>query len=466
MTTPSPIALGAVLAGKYRVERVLGQGGMGVVVAATNIPLNQLVALKFLLPAAIGQREIYDRFAREAQACAKLRTQHVAKVLDVGALPGPGHEPYMVMEYLDGRDLSALLRAEGPMPVEDAVEYILQACEAVAEAHAAGIVHRDIKPANLFRTRNPDGSPCVKLLDFGISKAVDAEVALTSAAHTLGSPQYMSPEQMKSSAKVDEQTDIWALGVTLYEILAGTPPFGGTSVPEVCASVLSAEVPRIISFRAGVPPGLEAAITKCLTRDPARRFRTVTELAAALGPFAPARAAAYVARVAATRGVGKPAAAPVIGGAAPVAPAASGEARSGESSQARSTAMSSARDTTGPTKRKLPIALLVGGVIGAMGIGGFGIVALLRSQAPAAATTAATGQPDRAAAATPAVTAKPEPSLSASSPVVPASSAVAAAATPTATSAPMASASGAASARPPAAGPGPVSKPGAAGGAD
>src|SRR6478752_9937760 len=193
---------GQILAGKFRIERVLGQGGMGVVVAATHLQLDERVALKFLLPDALANPEAVERFAREARAAVKIKSEHVARVSDVGTLESGS--PYMVMEYLQGEDLASWVRRNGAMPVPDAIEFLLQACEAIAEAHALGIVHRDLKPANLFVTRRVDGSPCIKVLDFGISKltAAGADQGITQTASLLGSPLYMSPEQLAAARDV------------------------------------------------------------------------------------------------------------------------------------------------------------------------------------------------------------------------------------------------------------------------
>ncbi|WP_437497195.1 serine/threonine-protein kinase [Sorangium sp. So ce1099] len=288
---------GQVLAGKYRVERVIGVGGMGVVVAATHLQLEERVAIKLLLPAAAHSRTLAERFVREARAAVKVKSEHVARVTDVGTLESG--TPYMVMEYLSGSDLSDALRTGGPMPPQAAVEYVLQACEALAEAHAAGIVHRDLKPANLFLTRRADGSPCVKVLDFGISKVATggADPRITDTKAVMGSPLYMSPEQLKSSRDVDARTDIWALGVILFELLAGEPPFDGATMPQLCVAIMQG-VPRpLAAFRADVPPGLEAVVLRCLEKTPERRFRDIGELAEALSPFVAGRARISIERI-------------------------------------------------------------------------------------------------------------------------------------------------------------------------
>ncbi|MGK3984291.1 serine/threonine-protein kinase [Sorangium sp. So ce136] len=288
---------GQVLAGKYRVERVIGAGGMGVVVAATHLQLEERVAIKLLLPAAARSRTLAERFVREARAAVKVKSEHVARVTDVGTLESG--TPYMVMEFLAGSDLSDALRTGGPIPPQAAVEYVLQACEALAEAHAAGIVHRDLKPANLFLTRRADGSPCVKVLDFGISKVATggADPRITDTKAVMGSPLYMSPEQLKSSRDVDARTDIWSLGVILFELLAGEPPFDGATMPQLCVAIMQG-VPRpLAAFRADVPPALEAVVLRCLEKTPERRFRDIGELAEALAPFAAGRARISIDRI-------------------------------------------------------------------------------------------------------------------------------------------------------------------------
>src|SRR3954463_949976 len=278
---------GQILAGKFRIERVLGQGGMGVVVAATHLQLDQRVALKFLLPEALSNPEAWERFAREARAAVKIKSEHVARVSDVGTLESGS--PYMVMEYLHGEDLASYVRRNGAAAIPDAVEFLLQACEAIAEAHALGIVHRDLKPANLFVTRRVDGSPCIKVLDFGISKltvtGAGAELGMTKTHTIMGSPLYMSPEQMSSSRSVDMRTDIWALGVILYETLTGRVPFEAETMPQLCGMILQDPPRPIRELRPGVPGVLESVLYHCLEKNRERRFANVAELAFALARF-------------------------------------------------------------------------------------------------------------------------------------------------------------------------------------
>ena len=276
------LQVGALLAGKYRVERVLGQGGMGVVAAALHIHLNQRVALKFLLPEMLQNRDVVERFLREARASAQLRGEHVCRVSDVGTLDSGA--PYIVMELLEGSDLASMLAAHGPMPVASAVDYVLQACLGVAEAHSLGVVHRDLKPANLFLARRPDGSASIKVLDFGIAKAQsDTSFNLTRTASVLGSPGYMSPEQLRSSRDCDARSDIWSIGVILYELVSGRPPFNGESITELALHIAMDPTPPMMT--AVLPPGFEQVVQHCLAKDPAQRYPELASLATALVPY-------------------------------------------------------------------------------------------------------------------------------------------------------------------------------------
>ena len=277
----APVQPGDVLAGKYRVERLLGQGGMGVVVAARHLELDELYAIKFLLPDALSHSQAVERFLREARASARLKGEHVAKVHDVGRMESGA--PYMVLEFLAGSDLKQLVRKRGPLPWEEAATYMLQTCEAIAEAHALGIVHRDLKPANLFLIQRPNGTPCVKVLDFGISKQTAPDGCdLTRTGMALGSPLYMSPEQMVRSKDADARSDIWSLGVVFYELLIGAVPFLADTLTEVVGRVLQEEHAPPSQVRPDLPAGIDEIVAGCLQKRPEHRFQSVEELAAAL----------------------------------------------------------------------------------------------------------------------------------------------------------------------------------------
>jgi serine/threonine-protein kinase len=289
---------GDVLAGKYRVERILGSGGMGMVVAAHHLQLDERVALKFLLPSAISSMEVVARFMREARAAFKVKSEHVARVTDVAQLENGS--PYIVMEYLEGGDLAEWLVQRGGMPVEQAVDFVLQACEALAEAHARGIVHRDLKPANLFCVQRADGQLSIKILDFGISKITSeagSQHQMTKTNGIVGSPLYMSPEHMKSSRNVDARTDIWSLGVILFELIAGRPPFEAETVPELVLKVAAEPPFSLRRFVPGAPADLEAVVARALAKDRDKRYQNVAELAQALLPFGPAHGQTSVARI-------------------------------------------------------------------------------------------------------------------------------------------------------------------------
>jgi serine/threonine-protein kinase len=244
--------------------------------------------------------EAVARFAREARAAVKIKSEHVARVTDVGTLETGC--PYMVMEYLHGRDLAQLVQDQGPLPIEQAVDCLLQACEAIAEAHALGIVHRDLKPSNLFLIHRADGSACIKVLDFGISKTTGMagsgpDLGMTRTTAVMGSPLYMSPEQMASARNVDVRTDIWALGAILYELCTGQVPFAADTMPQLCAMVLQEPAPPIRNRLPLAPEGLENAILRCLEKTPSNRYQNVAEFAAALLPFGPRWGSASVERI-------------------------------------------------------------------------------------------------------------------------------------------------------------------------
>jgi serine/threonine protein kinase len=291
---PLPLMPGQIVDDKYEVERILGVGGMGVVVSAMHLELGERVAIKAMLREVAASRDTATRFSREAKAVARMKCEFVAHVLDVGKLPDG--TPFMVMEHLEGETLAACLDREGELPVEVAVDTLLEACVAIAEAHRLGIVHRDVKPANLFLSRDAEGSEVVKVLDFGISKS-DENIGITCTSGPMGTPGYMSPEQLRSASSVRATADIWSLGVVLFEMLTGELPYEVTSFADFCANVLVSPplAPRVLD--PSIPEALEDVILRCLRRDPAERYANVLELARALAPFASDGGRALVARI-------------------------------------------------------------------------------------------------------------------------------------------------------------------------
>jgi eukaryotic-like serine/threonine-protein kinase len=278
------VQAGDVIAGKYRVERVLGRGGMSIVVAARHTTLDQAVAIKFQTATPGGREDGVARFLREARAAARIESDHVCRVFDVGLLDTG--VPYMVMEHLDGRDLEAELLSRGILPIVEAVDYMLQVLDAIAAAHAMGIVHRDLKPGNLFITLRPDRSRRIKVLDFGISKAERGRDAkLTDTISLVGTPAYMSPEQIRNSKKIDARTDIWSLGIILFELLSGLCPFDGDEIGEILDNVLNKPCRSILELRPDLPLELAVVIDKCLDKKRDARFASAGQLARALAPF-------------------------------------------------------------------------------------------------------------------------------------------------------------------------------------
>jgi len=291
---------GQVVGGKYAIDALIGSGAMGYVVSAVHVELGQSVALKFLRPELVSNPTLVARFATEARAVAKIRSEHVARVFDVGVLDNGA--PFIVMELLTGSDLAKVLAERARITAEAAVGYILQACEALAIAHACGIVHRDIKPENLFLAKTMQGPDVIKVLDFGISKlaltgsAIDCGLPLVRTVAPLGSPVYMSPEQIRGSSDADARTDVWSVGCVLYELLAGRAAFDAASITQLCAAILEQPAPSLRQIRGDIPPALDAVVARCLEKEREQRYPDVAELALALLPFAAAGARVSVER--------------------------------------------------------------------------------------------------------------------------------------------------------------------------
>lgn len=397
----SGIGPGDVIAGKFRVERVLGEGGMGYVVAARHLQLGQMVALKFMR-AEVCTPEYKSRFLREARNTVRLKSKHVSRVLDVGALDGGS--PYMVMEYLEGTDLSDLLHKRGPLPVADACEYILQACEAIAEAHGHGIVHRDLKPANLFLTKGQSGEPVVKVLDFGVSKVLELGIeddtnpggrprnrpddsVVTRASDLLGSPSYMAPEQIISARDADIRSDVWSLGVILFRLISGKAPFHATSLGELIQGIVHGPIPSLRDAKPDLPQGLEHVVARCLERDRNTRLGDVIELARMLAPYAGAVATPSLERIA-ILGPALVASAPPP---QPSVPSFNSAARSAWTSPPMSGATASPIEKPDISSRTA--ALWAAMFVGALALSAFLVATVLghRSAPPVAPTAVATG---------------------------------------------------------------------------
>ena len=401
---------GTVLAGKYRIERVLGRGGMGVVAAAYHIQLEQRVAIKLMLPEAMTSPDAVTRFVREARAAARISSEHVARVFDVGSLDSGA--PYIAMEFLEGADIGELLARHGRLPAPDTVEFVLQACEALAEAHAAGIVHRDLKPGNLYLANRVDGQRLIKVLDFGISKMTSsggssASGPMTHTSALMGSPLYMSPEQLTSSKNVDARSDIWSLGVVMFEMLSGTQPFQGDTLPQVCMAIMTVEPARLAERAPGVPPLLVSVVERCLRKPPEERYQSVAELAQALSPLASARGLQSVERISRVLGLaltGSNPALPYAGAAtaAPTSPAVSAPQPGTYAAWGETKA-----PLHGKSRSKTPLALVLsvllvglvaGGVFVARGLVGAAAVASSKPSDEMATSKSAVAEPVASAA--------------------------------------------------------------------
>ncbi|WP_437322348.1 serine/threonine-protein kinase [Sorangium sp. So ce394] len=436
----APVAQpGELIAAKYRVERVVAIGGMGVVLAARNEDLDQQVAIKILRQDALSNQEAVARFLREARTAARLQGEHVARVFDVGTTESG--VPFMVMEFLSGLDLQQVIETHGPLSIQDAVDYVLQALEAVAEAHAAGVVHRDIKPSNLFLAEHPDGTRHIKVLDFGISKGQGldspAEPGLTSTKQVMGSPGYMSPEQMMAPRTVDGRADVWSFGVLLYTLVTGEPPFQGETVAAVMANILHQPVPRLRDKRSDAPAMLERIVARCLERDVSARYANVGKLAQALEPLGSSFAKLSTSRIQSAIGAASPAGQTLL------------NSRAAEDSDRLSGASWTHTGFRRRSRRRLLVAAGVAALLASVAGAGVWLVGGVRV-APEAPSSAAAGEPGRpgGGALVPGAAAA-APSAPAASPSAPAAASAAPPSAPAAASAAPPSAPAAASAAPP-----------------
>jgi serine/threonine protein kinase/ketosteroid isomerase-like protein len=273
-----------VIDDKYRLDRLLGRGGMGAVYAALHVELERPTAIKLLLPDLVSDEQALERFKREARAAARLNHPNVAGTYDFGTLPGG--ESYIVMELVEGETLSERLAAAGTLPFGEAVLIARQVADGVESAHEGGIVHRDLKPANIIISRDHRGTALVKVLDFGIAKLKETSTtggmaSLTTAGSIMGTPRYMSPEQC-SDSKVDARSDIYSLGVILYEMLAGRPPFEAPSAMALALKQIQEPPPPLSEARPGVPDALERLVMWALAKNPADRPQTAAEFSRAL----------------------------------------------------------------------------------------------------------------------------------------------------------------------------------------
>jgi len=430
---PAGLEPGSVIGGKFRVEGVLGAGGMGVVLAAHHLQLDEPVALKVLLPDVLRRPDAVARFEREARAAAKIRSEHVVRVMDVGQLEDGS--PFMVMERLEGVDLAGWLAGTGALPASQAIDLLLEACEAIAEAHSVGIVHRDLKPANLFCERRRDGTTRVKVLDFGISKHTEggaaAHVGMTNTAAVLGSPLYMSPEQMRSSKVVDARSDIWSLGVVLFELLSGRVPYEATTLTELAFTIATTAAPPLRTVRPDLPERLEAVVARCLEREKEARFASVSELARALAEFGSEASRRSVERIVGVQALAS--AAPPDRSSIPVTP--SNPAIAGTVTATGPTILVGASETPKPRRSRAALA------IGASALGAaFVAVILARGALGPAASTAPSG-PAAPSSSVAASAPSPAPSTATAGPSMPPSTSAAAQAPPASSTPPPPAAS-------------------------
>ncbi|MGZ5970430.1 MAG: protein kinase domain-containing protein [Polyangiales bacterium] len=407
---------GEIVEGKYRIDRMLGEGAMGGVFAATHTIRRASVALKFMSEQASAMPEAVDRFMNEAVSASQIESDHVVKIFDVGRW---GQLPYLVMEFLEGHDLAheveSQVRARAQIPVARAVHFTLQILRAMQVAHHRGIVHRDLKPANAFVVTK-DGEPdFVKVLDFGISKLSEpGAVHLTKTTVSMGTPLYMAPEQAKSARDADSRSDVYSVAAILYELLTGRPPHEADNYNLLLFKLFQEEPPNLLTLRNDLPPGFAEVVHKGLSKDPATRIQSATEFGALLAPFADTRSSALLARMLARTGgermsllqpstMSMPTPAPKAEPAATITAAA----------QTSTTFGPRASSPPPPPKAsKVPTIVGVAALVAALGIGAF-VVIKGREPAkdpPAAPATAKPTAEEKVTQTKPVETAAPPPS--------------------------------------------------------
>jgi serine/threonine protein kinase len=398
---------------KYTIVKMLGRGGMGAVYEARHAMLARRFAIKFLLPEFAKNREILRRFENEARAAGGLEHPNVAAVTDFGR--ADDGSPYLVMEFLEGEDGAKLLRRQGPLSVSRAANLVMQACRGLAVAHKATIVHRDLKPENLFVTDAGDGSDLIKVLDFGIAKLRISDASIiTGTGATFGTAFYMSPEQARGAGEVDPRTDVWSLGVVLYELLAGRKPFLGEQFLHVIHQILSSDPPPLATLRSDLPPKLVATVEAAMKKDLAQRLPSVVALGEALAPFAGTRATDE-------RRPLQQAVAPTV-----ATPGTSVGVGGGEISFAARESIAPSRHSEVPVPRRGPSVKVVLALVVAVALAGaIALVLVRRSSERAATLGAAASSPASNPRPNPPTERRPDvpaPSVSSSTPPVPAPS--------------------------------------------